>query len=174
MSFVFNLANNVEPLTVRLPDGKGGTTVAHIQRFDRKDRREWRAQLDAGRVDEACAHLSKEERAKMLLAYPILPLTHEGLNQYIYTDDGAFHVVSTCFKKSGVDNTLIEAIKEGSGYSDADLQRLALCLAGIVSVEQVAEAVNRAMQQGGKKEDKKEGKKDGEDPNHPLPNSGGD
>jgi hypothetical protein len=179
MSFVFSLPTNRDPVVVKLPkmvDGKltNELVTYHLNRFDRKDRREWRASLDADREDRATKLLTPEERARMLLLYPLAPLTHDGLNDYIHTDDGAGRVFKVCALKSGVPKEVVEAmIDDGSGTDDRDLGRLALLLAGIITPEKLAETLGQKKPENDKEKTPEELEAE-RAAKHPLPLSSAD
>ena len=115
-----------------------------VPRFRRGDWKAWGARIDAGRRREVVGELTPEQGARLLLMYPLQPLTHNDMIARIATVEGTGEIVATCWRRAGVpEHAIVRAVDEGDADEQA-METLAMMLAGVVDPEEVAKRILEA------------------------------
>jgi len=149
---IFNLQSR-QPIKVRV-NGK----VYDFPRFKRRDWREWQIELDAERQESASQNLSPEERARLLLLYPLEPLTKSNMRARLDTLEGSGRVFGVCAAKAGVPEAEIKAIVEDGEIDEIDLETVVLMLASLADPAEVAKRLGMSAEEddaGDEREDLK-------------------
>jgi hypothetical protein len=142
--FRFNIATKA-PIPCEIA-GK----VYQLPRFTRADWRAWGAKIDAENEERATAHLNPQQRAQMLLLYPVKPITSGELHDRVSTVDGSAHVFRTCCEKAGVpEDDLVREIDEGEADQIA-VENMALFLAGIVDPGEISARLEKSTKSNAK------------------------
>lgn len=112
-----------------------------VPRFRRGDWKAWGARIDADRRREVVGDLTPEQGARLLLMYPLQPLTHNDMIARIATVEGTGRIVETCWRRAGVpEHAIVRAVEEGDADEQA-METLAMMLAGVVDPEEVAKRI---------------------------------
>lgn len=118
-------------------DGK----TYEFPRFSRADWAAWAQDEDLARENRAVAGLTPEMRARVLLLFPVQPITKSELQAMVNTPAGAGRVFRTCAERSEMPADEIGRIVDGGEVNEDDLENFAVVLASIVDEEEVAARV---------------------------------